>query len=491
MAKTKKNKKLSTLLVVLLLAAVAVGGMLAYLTSEDSDVNVMTLGNVSIDQFEKERTFDANGNVSGMQNFTQGQALFPAVVTNGIDNQAWAPNTEVDLYYRDYLGEDYPGGNGTWQNLNNVMDKFVFVKNTGKSDAYYRTIFLFEADKTGFKNAQGQGLIHLNVNGHNNFIWGPEDGDVNDETLTVDVNGVTYNVVVATYNVKLAPNEISRPSLLQVGMDQQATNELVAQFGNTYDILVLSQAVQTEGFADATTALNTSFGEVNVANVQKWFGGMDKPIVVDNVQELDSALLAGGNVVLTEDLAFSSSDTNANSGYGATGISVKGGTLDGAGHSLGINNWGTWDAAVHTTGGTIKNLNINSGMRGIFMGSATADVYIDNVVIDGTIYTFNSDGGNKKYGVYISNSILNGWTSHSDVHKEVVYTDCDFGEGNGYAFCRPYGPTVFKNCDFEAGFEVEPIGAVTFENCTVGGVALTDDNLATLVTSNIANATVK
>jgi hypothetical protein len=130
-------------------------------------------------------------------------------------------------------------------------------------------------------------------------------------------------------------------------------------------------------------------------------------------------------------------------------------------------------------------------MRGIFMGSATADVYIDNVVIDGTIYTFNSDGGNKNYGVYISNSTLNGWTSHSDVHKEVVYTNCNFGKGNGYAFCRPYGPTAFVGCDFAAGFEIDAIGAVTFENCTIGGVALTSGNLSTLVTSNIANATVK
>ena len=212
---------------------------------------------------------------------------------------------------------------------------------------------------------------------------------------------------------------------------------------------------------------------------------------VKNATDLDTALAEGENVVLSGNMNFNSSETTANSGYGATGVSVKGSVLDGNGYSLGINNWGTWDSAVHTTGGTIKNLTINSGMRGIFMGSATADVYIDNVIIDGTVYTFNSDGGSKDYGVYISNSTLNGWTSHSDVHKEVVYTNCSFGEGSGYAFCRPYGPTTFKNCAFEAGFEVDAIGAVTFENCTIGGVALTADNLATLVTSNIANATVK
>jgi len=212
--------------------------------------------------------------------------------------------------------------------------------------------------------------------------------------------------------------------------------------------------------------------------------------LISGAADLSDALANGGNVIMAGDLNFNASETSANSGYGATGVSVKGGTLNGNGNSIGINNWGTWDAAVHTTGGTIKNLTINSGMRGIFMGSATEDVYIDNVVIDGTIYTFNSDGGNMNYGVYISNSTLNGWTSHSDVHKEVVYTNCDFGEGNGYAFCRPYGPTSFVGCDFEAGFRLDAIGEVTFKNCTIGGVALTAANLSTLVTSNIANASV-
>lgn len=214
------------------------------------------------------------------------------------------------------------------------------------------------------------------------------------------------------------------------------------------------------------------------------------------VGEADEIIDLGGAVndpvILTDDLTFSANNTAANSGYGATGVSVNGGVLDGNGKTLTVNDaWNTWDCAVNVKGGTIKNLTINSAMRGIFMGSATADVYIDNVVIDGTVYTFNSDGGSKNYGVYISNSTLNGWTSHSDVHKEVVYTNCNFGEGNGYAYCRPYGPTTFKNCAFGAGFEVDAVGQVTFENCTIGGVALTADNLATLVTSNIANATVK
>ena len=38
---------------------------------------------------------------------------------------------------------------------------------------------------------------------------------------------------------------------------------------------------------------------------------------------------------------------------------------------------------------------------------------------------------------------------------------------------------------------MEACATVTFENCTLGGVALTDANLATLVVYNTANATIK
>ena len=106
-------------------------------------------------------------------------------------------------------------------------------------------------------------------------------------------------------------------------------------------------------------------------------------------------------------------------------------------------------------------------MRGVFMGTAKADVYLENVSF-GTIYTFNSDAGNKNFGVYISNSTMNGWTSHSDCHKEVVYTNCVFTEGSGNAYCRPYGPTKFINCEFAAGYAIDKSKTteLVFENCT-------------------------
>ena len=199
---------------------------------------------------------------------------------------------------------------------------------------------------------------------------------------------------------------------------------------------------------------------------------------------MEEKLGNGKDVVLAKDLTFSAKDTNANSGYGATGLSVKGGIFDGNGNTVtvkDVNN--TWDTVIHTNGGTIKNVKAAGAMRGIFMGNATADVYIDNVSFD-TVYTFNSDGGSKNYGVYISNSTMNGWTSYSNVHKEVVFTNCEFTEGRGYAFLRAYNDTEFKNCHFDADvkFEVQVVSSAvaTFENCYYGDTLITAENIATL-----------
>ena len=80
--------------------------------------------------------------------------------------------------------------------------------------------------------------------------------------------------MTATYKKVLAPGNQSHPSLLQVVMTHHATNEDMELLGDTYEILVLSQAIQTAGFEDATTALNTGFGEVNADSAAIWFKGV-------------------------------------------------------------------------------------------------------------------------------------------------------------------------------------------------------------------------
>ena len=214
--------------------------------------------------------------------------------------------------------------------------------------------------------------------------------------------------------------------------------------------------------------------------------------VAETVTDLSEALVAGYDVLLANDIAVAKADAGSN-GYGATGISqTNGGVIDGNGNDISVNAWGTWDSAINTTGGTIKNINVTGGMRGIFVNHNSTNnskVILENVTIDGTVYTISCDQGTNQ-GLEEYNSTFNGWTSYAATIGAVKFDGCSFGKGQGYAYCRPYAATEFVNCDFAAGYEIDPVAAVTFENCTFAGVALTDANLAELV-SNTAKATLK
>jgi hypothetical protein len=233
---------------------------------------------------------------------------------------------------------------------------------------------------------------------------------------------------------------------------------------------------------------NTGSGKL-IINGKAYLASENTKVAVSTAEELVAALAEGKGVYFLNDITVVATD----GGYSKAGILQNNAqTIDGNGYTLTVTKaGGTWDCAIYTNGGLIKNLTVAGSFRGIFTAGQSCDLYIENVTFKNVVYTFNSDDGNNAYGVYVSNSTLNGWTSHSDVHKEVVYTNCKFGKGSGYALCRPYGPTSFVGCAFEAGFEVEAVGQISFENCTIGGVALTVENLATLVTYNIANASVK
>jgi len=186
---------------------------------------------------------------------------------------------------------------------------------------------------------------------------------------------------------------------------------------------------------------------------------------------------------------------NMSNAYGTTGINIKNGQiLDGNGNTLDVKGaGGTWDSGINITGGTVRNITVTGSFRGIFInhnGTVNGPVVLENVTTDGTVYTISCDQGTNN-GLTATGCTFNGWTSFAKTLGNAEFINCKFAEGSGYAYCRPYAPTAFVGCDFEAGFEMDARAAVTFENCTIGGVALTAENLSTLVTSNIANASVK
>lgn len=192
---------------------------------------------------------------------------------------------------------------------------------------------------------------------------------------------------------------------------------------------------------------------------------------------------AGDTILLSEDVTINATT----GGYNNAGIVLNGVSLDGGGNTLtvtGANN--TWDCAIYTTGGTIKNLTVSGAFRGVFTSWCTEDIIIDNVVIDNVCYTFSSDGSNINYSVIINNSTLNGWTSYTSGYESVSFNDCILGEGTGaytYAYMRPYSDTDFINCEFSEGYKLDATqtDSITLFNCTVGGVELTQENLVSLL----------
>ncbi len=196
-----------------------------------------------------------------------------------------------------------------------------------------------------------------------------------------------------------------------------------------------------------------------------------------DIADLNAALNNGKDVIMTESIVGDATT----GGYNLAGVIVSGNTLDGGNKSLTINGANdTWDCAIYTTGGTIKNITVGGAFRGIFTAGQSSDINVENVVIDNVCYTFSADNGNGQYSVNFKNSTLNGWTSYSNVFKSVTFTDCNFGAGTGdytYAYLRPYNASTFINCEFEEGFEIDAMkAALSFINCTIGGKPLTADN---------------
>lgn len=157
------------------------------------------------------------------------------------------------------------------------------------------------------------------------------------------------------------------------------------------------------------------------------------------------------------------------------------------------------NAGVTTTGGTLSNFSVigekmgNKGFRALYVTSLTEDLYLENVDLEGTYAMNVNASGITAYGIYAENSTFNGWTSYGSA-KEVVFTNCSFGEAEGYANLRPYATTTLEGCDFAEGFTItrDAKDANTFtialNNCTVDGVAVTADNFAALLGGDLLSS---
>ena len=268
------KKIIAWLLVLALTAAISIGATLAYLTDTDEDVNVMTVGKVKIDQLEYERVNDETKDADALvQEFHDNKPLYPGVYEDGYD--FGIGDAKVD--WTQIGKDDYSTGIWDPAKINNELDKMVFVKNKGTYDAYVRTVFAFEAGN--FESAsEFLKMVHLNLN-ETNWTW-----EWNEEPVEIpNAEGTTtkYFIATATYNKRLEPGALTEISLSQIALDKSATNADVEAFGETYQILVKTQAIQADGFDGPAAALNEGFGEI-IANV----GTEDAPrleVVEENI----------------------------------------------------------------------------------------------------------------------------------------------------------------------------------------------------------------
>ena len=235
------KKKIISLCLVVCLLATAIGGTLAYFTDTEAVKNVMTMGNVDIEQIEQERS-----PAGGLQPYTQNQTLLPM---GGYDWEEVTVNGDSISVLADGL------------------DKIVTVKNKGNSDAYVRTIVALEAGKT---EDEAKSMWYKNLAVSDNSDGTQVIGE--DNNLFVQIGDSWFAIVVYTYRDAIAAGTESVPSLTGVGLYPETTQEDVANLEGDYEVLVVSQAVQASDMGDdAGAALDKAFGDVDATNVAKWF----------------------------------------------------------------------------------------------------------------------------------------------------------------------------------------------------------------------------
>ena len=263
------KKKLTALcLCVALLAVAVVGASLAYFTDTKSATNTFTVGNVKIDliesQFHREGN-DNSGDTSipdpthkvvaddGMKYVTTGHTMFT--------------NDEIKADAAQY--SDYIGKHGSNMVPGRNFAKCPYVINTGANDAYIRIRVMIphdgDVDNGGIINAMfcstatSSGEFQQGANGVN---W-----PVVEANGYTDENGLKYDVYTFTRTEPLKAGAMTEWNVWNyVGIGKNVTNadiEKAIENGVitktetgalSLNVLVQADAIQAEGFADATAA---------------------------------------------------------------------------------------------------------------------------------------------------------------------------------------------------------------------------------------------
>lgn len=269
-----KKKITAIFLCVALVAIAIVGASLAYFTDTKTATNTFTVGNVKIDLIESRYHRQGSGSsgdttiptptrtASGMKYVRDGATIFS-------DDEIKADAANYSEYIAERGKNMVPG---------KKIAKSPYVINTGANDAYIRIRVMIptKANRDYWPTNYG-GVIenqwcttaitsgefmHNNVRDDYPFIT---DGD--SANGYVDENGVRYDIVTFIRNEPLKPGEMTEWNVWNyIGITADATSAdiqkaidkgaiLKANDGTlTVNVLVQADAIQAEGFANATAA---------------------------------------------------------------------------------------------------------------------------------------------------------------------------------------------------------------------------------------------
>ena len=263
-----KKKILALSLCVVMLAIAIVGGTLAYFTDTKSAINTFTVGNVKIDLIESRFHREGNDNsgdtsipdptqtASGMKYVTDGHKAFT-------DDEIKA---DAKTYMTDYLavkGNNMVPGRG--------VAKCPYVVNTGANDAYIRIrVMVPSAANNDFVAVKDGGVI-TNQWCNTSMLCGEfkSGGETGWPVITkgVEKDGVKYDVYTFTRNEPLKAGAMTEWNVWNfIGIHKDANSAEIEKANRngafttndngtlTLNVLVEADAIQADGFADATAA---------------------------------------------------------------------------------------------------------------------------------------------------------------------------------------------------------------------------------------------
>jgi len=388
-----KKTTLLMIMSIVMALTLSLGSTLAYLTSEDSDVNIMTMGNIRIEQHEYEREFKDGEYVTDtdttdddeykLQDYTQNKPMLPAVYPDNLGD----PSNDVDFSEKEVETTKKLYDN---DEVRNIQDKIVVVENTGLNDAWVRTVVAYEYPATlpVDENSGEPTLLHIVKN---TTEYTEEDG-----FFTV-IDGIRYWVETYVYNNKLVKGATTEPSLMQVYLDKKVNSQQAALFGDQMQILVVSQAVQADGFDNAKDALDEAFYVIGDSTVtanasHPWVSGSGVSIVADtnwykanpDATEFEirtAAELAGLAKLVNDGNSFAGKTINL-----MNDIDLKNSTWT----PIGFYNSGSHGSATATFNGnfngnnhTIKNLLVNNEDYSGLFGAVNNGGVVQNLTIEG------------------------------------------------------------------------------------------------------------